>query len=377
MKYLYYGGGIIIAIVVLSLLFSLFFAGAEVTVTPKTDTLTVQGEFRAVSDRPESGEVQFQIMSLEESLSEVVPATGREEVEERASGQIVIFNTHSENVQPLIRNTRFETPEGLIYRINKSIVVPGMDGDTPGSIEVTVYGDEPGEKYNIGLTDFTIPGFQGAPQFETFYAESKTAMTGGFVGERLQVEEATLTSTRNKLRAQLESNLKDQVGAEQPTGFISFPNAMFVEFTSETPEESGQEVRIMEKAVLYNVLFAESDLAKFLASETLGSFDGSSVTFRENVNLNITPKSLEGDNPIAPWSDGALRFDMSGSADIVWQFDETELKKDLSGRNKEAIHTILSGYPSIDEAEVVIRPFWKGSFPGDVEEIKVEVKDPE
>ena len=64
---------------------------------------------------------------------------------------------------------------------------------------------------------------------------------------------------------------------------------------------------------------------------------------------------------------------LSGTADVVWIFDEEKLKNDLSGRNNEAVFTIMSGYPSIDVAEVVIRPFWKGTFPVNTEEIKIEI----
>lgn len=376
LRYLYYGVISIVFIALLSFLFSVFFAGATITVTPKIDTLTVDGEFRGVSKDPSTREIQYDIMTLEELLSATVPATGKVDVQEKASGNITVFNDYNDSPQRLIVNTRFETPDGLIFRIAKSITVPGKKDGVPGSIEVTIYADEPGEQYNVGLTNFTIPGFKGAPQFEGFYASSKTSMEGGFVGERLKVEESTLTLERNKLRATLEASLLDKVSSEQPVGFISFPDSIFIEFVSETPKDREGEVEIREKAVLYNVLFAEEAFAKFLAEATLGSFDGNDVTFRENINLTLIPQPLEKEESIAPWRDGEFKFILTGTADIVWLFDESALKDDLSGRNKEAIYTILSGYSSIDEAEVVIRPFWKGSFPTDTEEIKIEVLNP-
>ena len=93
------------------------------------------------------------------------------EIERRASGKIIVFNNYSTNSQRLIARTRFETLEGKIYRIRDAVVVPGIsdkDGrKTPGSIEVTVFADEPGEEYNIGYTDFTKnngwPNSTGSP----------------------------------------------------------------------------------------------------------------------------------------------------------------------------------------------------------------------
>lgn len=375
MKLVYIAVGAILGILLLSFLFSLFFGGAGLTVHPKQETITVNGDFTA-KKKPASGELGFQTMTLESMLTKTVPATGSEEVEEKASGQIVIYNDYNDSPQRLIRNTRFETPEGLIYRIDKSVIVPGQtkeDGKTvPGSIEVTVYADEPGENYNIGLTDFTIPGFKGAPQFEHFYAKSKTAMAGGFIGKRLVVDDSVLETERAALHQKLRADLEGQVASQEPEGFISFDDGVFIQFISETPAEKGDEVEIREKAVLYNILFKEDALAHFLAENTLGDFDGSDVTFIDASGLTLTAQSPENEESAQPWEGDTFSFSMSGNATIVWLFDEAKLKQDLSGRNKEAIHTILSGYPGIDEAEVVIRPFWKRSFPTNVDEIKIE-----
>jgi len=120
--------------------------------------------FIAVSEK-ETGGVPFDIMLVDEVGLKEVQSTSEDTVKEKASGQITVFNDFNENTQRLIKNTRFETSEGLIYRIQNSVVVPGQTVDSsgktvPGSIVVTVYSDQPGEKYNIGLTDFTIPGFK-------------------------------------------------------------------------------------------------------------------------------------------------------------------------------------------------------------------------
>ncbi len=373
MKYLYFGLGGLVVLLVLSFIFSMFFGGATVTVHPKQETLTVSGTFEAVRENPQAGELGYELMTLESLLTKMVAATGREEVEERASGNIRIYNDHNSNPQKLIRNTRFETPDGKIYRIDKSVVVPGKVDDRPGSVEVTVYADEPGESYNMGKTNFTIPGFKGAPQFETFYAESVTDMTGGFAGERLVVEDSVLEQERATLQASLRDELMGQVDSQKPDGFVGFPSSVFIDFISETPEEKGGEVEIREKAVLYSVLFKETELAQFLAENTFGSFNNEEVDFLETEGLVLTPQTAQNGNEIRPWSDPTFRFSMSGTAPIVWIFDTESLKNDLSGRNKEAIHTILSGYPSIDEAEVVIRPFWRGSFPVETEEIDIDI----
>ena len=124
-----------------------------------------------------------------------------------------------------------------------------------------------------------------------------------------------------------------------------------------------------ERAVLYSVLFDELQLAQFVAKNTLGGFDGGPVAFLDTSNLRITvPNKDEAE----PWIDTTFEFSMSGGAALVWLFDEERLKRDLSGRNKAALPTILSGYPGISKGSGAIRPFWARSFPDDVTEIEIK-----
>lgn len=369
LSYVHFAVGLILILVIVGLVLTFVFGGATITVSPKQQAITVSGDFTAVST-PTENTLLYQTMKLESQKSAVVEATGREEVERKASGEIIVYNDYNSVSQRLIRNTRFETPDGNIYRIDKSVTVPGKSGDIPGSIEVTVYADEAGESYNAGLTDFTIPGFSGSPQFESFYARSKTEMTGGFIGEQLVVEDAELAETQAKLRTELRNELLETIELQDHTGFLTFNDVTFIEFTSEPQVESGESVEVTEKAVIYSVLFDELQLANFVASNTLGGFDGGPVAFLDTSNLRITVPNKE---EIEPWIDTTFEFSMSGGATMVWLFNEERLKQDLSGRNKAALPTILSGYPGIAKGEGVLRPFWARSFPEDVAEIEIKV----
>ena len=66
----------------------------------------------------------------------------------------------------------------------------------------------------------------------------------------------------------------------------------------------------------------------------------------------------------------SLEFNLSGKPEIVWEYDEGKLKTDLLNVNKTALPSVLGGYPAIERAEAVIRPFWKTKFPTDLGEIE-------
>jgi len=362
----------IIVIVVLVLAFSLLFSGAKLVITPRQSDTLVDARFNAAINA-DVGELTYEIMTIEKDFSKKIPATGKEEIEEKASGKIIVFNDFNTSNQRLIKNTRFETPEGLIYRIDKSVTVPGQKTENgekvPGSIEVTVYADEVGDKYNIGLTDFTIPGFEGSPRFDSFYARSNTPMTGGFVGEKLSADPDDLAVAREEIHEELQKQLFSEAYSQKPDEFYLFEDTIFVEFKSEPSIESGDEVEVVEKAILYGVLFNKEKFASHIAKNTIALFDDESV---EISDINTLAVTVSDKDTARPWEDEEFEFTVGGNTHIVWTFDERKLKEDLAGRAKAALTTVLSGYPSIEQAEVVLRPFWKRSFPDNIDKIRIE-----
>ena len=171
-----------ISIAVLAFVFSWAFTGATVTVTPKSVAITLADDFEAAIA---GGTLSFVSAPFQKSGEEVVPALEQKRVSERATGTIVVYNNFSASPQRLIKNTRFESPQGRIYRIDRSIVVPGRkkEGDRviPGSVEAVVFADSPGAAFNSSLTDFTVPGFKNDPaRYAAFYARSKTPLPPGF-----------------------------------------------------------------------------------------------------------------------------------------------------------------------------------------------------
>ncbi|MEK7590008.1 MAG: hypothetical protein AAB475_02020 [Patescibacteria group bacterium] len=362
----------IVVVIILILAFSLLFSGAKVSITPKQSDTLVDARFNAAINA-DIGEVPFEIMTIEKTDSKKIPATGREKIEEKASGKIVVFNNFDSLSQRLIKNTRFETPEGLIYRVNKSVIVPGQkkeSGETiPGSIEITVYADETGDKYNIGLSDFTIPGFEGSPRFKGFYARSKTPMTGGFVGEKLTVNPDALEKAKEVIHTELQKQLFNEAFAQKPDEFYLFDDTIFIEFESESSLENGDEVEVREKAILHGALFNKEKFASHIAKNTIAAFDDETVEISDISTLTI---AVSEKDEARPWEEEEFEFTVSGNAHIVWTFDEEKLKENLSGRAKAALLTVLSGYPSIKHAEVILYPFWKRSFPDKINKIKIE-----
>lgn len=367
-------GAVALALAILAVGLSVFFSGATVLATPKEETATINGTFMAIKDS-KPGEFQYETMTLSKEASLSVPATGEKHVERKASGNIIIYNNYGSESQRLLKNTRFETPQGLVYRVDKSVVVPGRKSEggamVPGSIEVTVYADLPGPSYNIGLTDFTIPGLKGDPRYEKFYARSKTPMAGGVSGVVKTVDETVLKTSVENLQNKLKDELFSEAGAQKPEDFVLYDDGIFIEFESLPNREGEGEVTITEKAALYGMIFKKTALSEQMARGVLSDYDGKSILVKNIEDLKF---AIIGRDGARPWEEGAapIQFSMEGNANFVWLFDKEQLKIDLAGKPKDGLASVLAGYPGVSDAKAVLRPFWKRSFPSDPADIEIE-----
>ena len=354
---------------------SALMAGAEITVFPRHKEPNVNALF-AANLLPKPDELTYEIMTLEAEGERQVTASGQEEVQAQAAGTILIYNKQQTDSIRLITNTRFESPGGLIYKIKDPAIVPGYttsaDGEMiPGVVTAEVFADEVGEKYNIGPSKFTIPGFKGDPEYETVYAESIENMLGGFDGKKFIIDDDELKTAQQALRMELRNSLLDRIEAEQPAGFLMFEGAITFTYISLPSVEFGDNLATIKEKVLMRIpLFKESEFASFIAAATIPGYEGGEVRLTDHSALSFSYEiATTSSSDISQLP--SLEFNLAGKPQIVWEYDEGKLKTDLLNVNKTALPTVLGAYPAIEKAEAVIRPFWKTKFPTNLNEIKI------
>jgi len=363
-------GGFLVAVALIYLGYLFLHVGAVVTITPKTQEVSTQGLFSAKKN-PKPEDLAFEVISLEEEGSKTVPSTGEKNVETRATGKIIIYNNYSTQSQRLIKNTRFQTTAGLVFRVDSSLVVPGQtekDGKlVPGSIEANVSADTAGDEYNIPISDFAIPGFKGDPRFDKFYAKSKTVMIGGFKGTVKTASANDLETAKIELMATMKESLVRKTKEQIPNGYILYDNAIYLTYESLSQKDNNE---IKLKASLHGIIFNKNNLALFIAKKTIPSFSEDAVTSETLNTLEFKPDSLE----VAPWQTGNLPFNLNGTTTILWLIDEEKMKNDLAGIAKDQVETIFRNYPGIERAEVELNPAWKSTLPDEADKIDVIVR---
>ncbi len=363
---------VLIAIFVLLIAIGNFFSGTTINVIPKSAKVSLDASFQSEkgSQGPDLG---HEILSLSRESSLSIKATAEEEVENKASGRITIYNEFSSAPQRLVKNTRFESKDGKIYRIDKSVDVPGrISINTAGSIEVTVMADEPGEKYNIGLTDFTIPGFKSdSTRYSKFYAKSKTEMTGGFVGKMKVVGQEKMISAEAELKKSLEDALLSEATAQLPESFVFYNEMSTVVFDKPvTVAGVGDEVTLKQSGTIYAAIFSNDLLAKAIARKAITNYDGASISIPDIGLLSVKPISKLTDIV----EKDTLQFELNGRAVIVWQFDAQKLRLAFLEKNKNDFESIISEFPAIKSGNAVIWPLWVRQFPDNIEKIKIVTK---
>jgi hypothetical protein len=129
----------LICIVALFFGVSIIFSSATVVVSPKIEKVTFADEvYMAKLASKTEDNLIFETINTTKIQSETIEAGEEQEVNQKASGKIIVYNNFNTSDQRLINNTRFESTDGRIYRINSSVVVPGIKKvagkSVPGSL---------------------------------------------------------------------------------------------------------------------------------------------------------------------------------------------------------------------------------------------------
>lgn len=361
---------IFMVLVVVGVVVSAFIGGAKVTVFPRWREPVVNASLEA-KRQATGGELAYEIITFEAEGERQVTATGQEQVTEQATGEITIYKTTS-GQERLIKNTRFESSDGAVFRITESAVVPGATTDSegksvPGSVTAKIFAEEAGPKYNLPAgTRFSVPGFREndlTDLYNAIYAENASAIAGGFDGPRYIVDDNEMQTALGSLRGELKEALVQRVDKEKPAGFSVLQSSYTYTYTTLPGEAVGEgQVKIKEKVSLKVPLFKDDLLAAFIAKSVIPGYENEPVRI-ENVGAlsfeYVDQAMLESDLA----SKESISFRLTGKPRLIWVYDAEQLKKDLAGAPKTAINTVLGGYPAIEKATATIRPFWARSFP--------------
>lgn len=374
----------IVGLIILAVLFfvvSSMFTSAKVSVTPRGESVTLDEKVTAAKN-PSEGQLGFSVATIEDQAQTLVAQTGTKRVERKATGRIAVFNSFSEKPYKLIAKTRFQRPDGKIYRISNSITIPGykvVGGKTvPGSIEVTITADAAGADYNGDASDFTIPGLKGDPAFDKIFGRSVTPISGGYAGDVYVISESEKSTARTTLAASLDKSLREKLASQVTQEMVILENTIAISTGElEEPPVTGtattDKVPVSARGILRAIVIPQTDLATYIAHNHLSDYGGEPVHIKDISSISIAsssalPKDLD--------SIDKIDLTLKGSAAIEWIFNKDDLTQKLIGVGKSAATGIFAQFPQIEGAKVYMRPPWARTFPKDAGKITIEVEVP-
>jgi hypothetical protein len=354
-------------------LLSSLLGNTELTIYPEFRDPNINAEFTAFPTQTD-GALSYEIMTLEETKESQVQASGSIDIEEQATGVLEISKS-TPGAERLIKNTRFRSPSGLVYRIQESVVVPGAIDGNPGTIQAEVFADEIGEEYNLAAgTTFDIPGFEEGgfmDLFRSISASNPAAIIGGFDGPQFQIDDGELNTARQAIQIELRNSLLEKIESNKPAGMIAFPGAVAITYNQLPAIEYGQDlVTIREQAVLQIPLFKADDFGTFIAKEAVATYEGGPVRVDNPAQLIFGYSSATTSGSVIANAE-SLQFNLTGKPRLIWEYDADKLTQDLAGLPKTAISNAIKAYPGIERARVQVTPFWQRTFPENAEEIEV------
>ncbi len=299
-----------------------------------------------------AGTIVYQKKAFDVSATTTVAATGVQQVQNKASGKLVVYND-SASSQLLVATTRFQTPEGLIFRLNKTVTVSAKT-----NVTVDVTADQAGEKYNIGPKTFTLPGLQGTAKAKTIYAKSAASMTGGSIGTVAQTSADELSASKGAIHDSIERTALEKATSQVPEGYVLLKGGMTVEFgdlkqvydqttkTATLSQTALATIYYLEKLSLTDAIAKKS--SAFSASKAMVSTESLSAEIKTPVLLNI-----------------------SGTSTVRADFDENGLTMELAGKTRSEALSVVKGITGVNAVEVSLRPWWERRLP---EAGSIEVK---
>jgi hypothetical protein len=322
------------------------------------------------------------------------PATGIISEGNNSSGELTIINT-ADRVWGLVPQTRFQTDNGIVFRIEKEAQVPAASAEgSPGTLVVQVVADPvdangvpTGERGNVEPTKFVLPALREDSQDE-IYAESYEAMTGGETNVSATVLEDDLIAAREKLIVALEEkalsslrketlSLGNREGLElvllEDSDVLVYGNPV-VDMPYSVIGDETQEFEITGSLQLTGVAYDSEAVLNILKTEIIsGETPGKQLVRidEDSISINVLETDLAASiyrftAQIQGVEEFEIEKDLEGGSKLVKKITEH-----IAGRSIEEAEAYVQNLPEVNKVQIKIWPSWAPTIPSLPENIKI------
>ena len=328
-------------------------------------------------------------------------ATGKKLSErgKNASGKLTIINT-TNNAWPLVATTRFQTNDGIVFRIPGAANVPSATANGPGKIEVYVvadqidaYGSISGERGNIAPSKFFLPGLKESSR-SLIYGESSAPMTGGITDYISFITEEDIEAAKSRLNDELiKSAVSELKMAIEKKGELSSSKATY------TLLEGEKAIKIGEVEMNVPPDLKNKEISEFTVN---GSISVSGVYYDRDEMLEILKNELllkkspqkellrinedSTSYRIFDWNETTGKIKVTANIKGIEQYEidqdkesgerlTDKIKEHIAGQDIETAKQYIQNLPEINKVEIESWPAWSPTIPSIQDNIDFEVRD--
>lgn len=367
-------GGLLIVFIILAFM---VLGGVIYFVLPKaTVNLDIKSEpflhqFKLVladeEDLNAAGQNVFKgkFVEVTKELIKTFPATGSENKGNPASGFITIYN-YTKTIKGLIPETRFLSPDELVFRIKEEVLIsPAVIGSNgslvPGRSKIKVLADTGGSEGNLPTdVKFTIPGL-GPTGVDLVFAKSADPFTGGTDDKVKIVSQEDIELARESISKNVfldtELELTKLVGKSEDLIIPLIQNDVIDSIPSVAAGAKREAFDLKIQVRSWTLLPDKNQLEEIISNTVINIIPS---------NQSITPQTLKGSRIVMDNADFLMHtIDFSVEIDglVATKLNKSEISGSISNRLPSDATKMLESIPEIVSHKIIVWPFWVKRLP--------------
>ena len=374
-------GIVIICLLGLIILVSLK-ASSEIMVKPFKNPVEWIAEDIKVSAEVDGIDIDNNIIpaeffEIEKEISQEFLTTGQSFEEGKAQGVIRVYNSHNPpKSMTLVVKTRFLSSGGSKYfKALERITIPAAKLENkkivPSFVDIKVEAMESGEEYNIGPSNFSIPGLVGSSYYYTIYGESDSAMKDGFKNEVKIVNTQDIENAKKNLEEALLNEAQNSLTESLPENFVLLPSAIFEQkIESSCSEKVGTQVSkfvCQGKIKVKYLAFNESFIKEISKKIILSKLSESDQAIEESLGVEYLNNRIDTNKE-------EMTIDIKILLDTYKNIDKQSLKSQILGKTQAEIKNIVFiNFSTIEKIKVKFWPFWIRKTSSNLNKIKIKI----
>lgn len=377
-----------VVFVAIAYFLSVQFSKATIYISPSYKEISINNQNVMLED------VKHDAVIEKFSEKATIKVSGTKKIDQKATGKVILYNNYSSAAQKLVKNTRLEIPEGLVYLLVSDATIPGMKTvsgkKVAGSVEVNVIASQSGEKYNAGMKDFSLVAYKGTDRYSSIYGRSKTSLSGGYSGTVPDINETDLALTLKSLKKLISEAVDSRYTAIalkkkedeklKDTPYIYIPKSYLITYgePKQVLSKDGKSAEITLEANVMGIVFNKQNLTDYLAGKILNKPASTSTTTSTSTSdsqpLAVADKtylidfdkvnmSVSASTTLTMLNTNSGSLIANGTTTITTHIDEQKILRSVSGLDKDQSQEVLRNLIDFSSLDIKVSPFWIKKMP--------------